>query len=297
MRRVYKGAAVCCVIRMMEDQDFYIDVMSDASMEAHPENQGGCFTVDLQKPISLLAHKWEVGLAEITFTQDWCPLIPEEIWARVLVNAKAGGVWIVHKEAVMSHAQSGKTYRNMTDLWKNCLDALVKKAFTVAKCQITNLLYVKDKKAKNIQLRGTVTGTKRPVRLELSTSLVQMLGFTRTQLVESRYFQTDAKMAIATPNTLYKPKLTRAINSLWVYTDIIQEHVTGSATSTLLRVIDVQQGEDLGRVLAYPSPHYFTLNSNNISSITIKIFTSKGGAPIQFVSPVNCRLYFRQVKK
>lgn len=136
----------------------------------------------------------------------------------------------------------------------------------------------------------------RPIRVEFSSSLLQILGFTRAQLTEERAFQTTITGELKTPLSHFDVKLSRGISSLWVYTDVIRGHVTGHSITPLLRVIPIDPtlNNDASRVLQFEKPYYFPVNLDEIQRITIQIYNAGGKENLTFATPVVCKLHFRK---
>lgn len=283
----------------MDYNHFFVNLPSDASMEAHPENQGGEYAVDLPEELALSPHQWEVALVQMTFNQDWNPMIPEDLWVAMCMNSAEGGKW-VNCQSVHADIKAGQEpIENVSQLWEKILKPLIEKAGAAAKVKAEGLTLVVDKETKRLSITGKlVSDPKAVVRMELSTSLIQMLGFTRSQLTDSRYFQTAADSSFKTAKTHFEPNLKRGIASLWIYTDIIANQITGDTMAPLLRVIPVDPnlGNDVSRVVEFKRDHFCPLQAGNIRTVKISIRNTYGLASIQFATPVICKLMFRRKK-
>ena len=71
------------------DQQFYIHLPSNASMQLQPENTSASYKVSLPSRIEL-EGEWEVGLAEITYSVSWFN-IPANEYFRVRVPSALAG--------------------------------------------------------------------------------------------------------------------------------------------------------------------------------------------------------------
>ena len=299
----------------MDNSSFFVDLPSDASMAVHPSNQGGSYTVDLPETISLSAHQWEVGLAEAIFQQDWQPALKEDVWVAFCKNDLTGGKFSRCGAAALTEEQLGKIAEatDFSTLFSTAIKPLILNAIKDAgleKENFSSALATRDEKTGRVKLTVKVFNPDNtPVRMELSQSLLQILGFTRSQLpVEGRYFITDLKRTIETPMSHFKPSLARAMTSLWVYTNIVRPHITGHSYSPLLRVIGIDHAAAAAagqedslitlsletRVVQYDKIHYYPLLSDEISSISILITNGGGRAPIKFSTPVFIKLHFRR---
>ena len=198
-------------------------------------------------------------------------------------------------------------YHNETDkLIEKTIVPLIKKAFIAAGAETSTLIVALVKKTHTNGLHHTVLKiqTKGVLlwRLELSTSLLQILGYTRSQLSEQRFFKPTPNIYTSEPTILasidseYNRDMSRAQSSLWVYSDLIKAHVVGHTTASLLRIIGIDKGSTSGntRVISFTHPHYYPLAQHDISDIRVSIYNIFGEKPINFRTPVICQLHFRR---
>ena len=304
----------------MDSSSFYVDIPSDASLLSHPTNHGGSFTVNLPETIHLSAYQWEVGLAEIIFQQDWQLVLREDIWIAFCKNDTEGGGYSDCGAFVMSESLLDKisAVDTFTSLWSEVLRPLFLNAIKAAgleKENFSDATAVQESDSGRVKINIKVYNpTNQPVILEMSQGLLQILGFTRSQLQkDGRYFVSNKDREIITPVSYFAPSLHRAITTLWVYTNIIKPHITGHTYSPLLRVIGVDEKEKSvnssnmsssakwiksnsfeTRVVQFDRIHYFPLLSDEISSISILICNGGGKSPVRFSTPVIVKLHFRR---
>lgn len=152
-------------------------------------------------------------------------------------------------------------------------------------------------------------------RLGMSESLYEILGFTRDQLVSSdsvHFFQPDgqvqdpqqatsSELVLKRSSLLVESKrpieISRGVDSLWIYSDIVTPQIVGDRKSPLLRIIP-SKGKSYGQtiVIHYDRPQYVSLSRQTISSIAIQIYNTYGLKPIPFNSHVILKLHFRKKK-
>lgn len=266
-------------------------------MLAHPANQGGDYSVDLVEQLTISPHQWEVALVEMIFSQDWNPIIPLDLWVTFCVNSATGGEWVKCSAEHAPRSAAGMNISTIDKMWAKVLKPLIKKAAARAEVTLSELDLVRDGKTNSVSLRVKAeTKTKKSVRLEFSSSLYQMLGFRPDQLVESRYFQTDQRSEIKSENSHFAANISRGVSSLWIYTDIIANQITGDSLSPLLRVIQVDPKieSNVSRVVEFQRPHFCALQAGNIQTIRVNIRNAYGLETIQFATPVVCKLMFRR---
>ena len=124
------------------------------------------------------------------------------------------------------------------------------------------------------------------VKVELSETLVKLLGFTKTSV-----FTKGTRIAADIYN------LQLSLSSLWVYTDIVEPTIVGDSVANLLRIIPVENTAKVGRrtvVRLYERPHYLKIMNNNIGMVEIEVTTSHGLSPILFKDLIVAKLHFRR---
>lgn len=310
----------------MDNSNFFVDVPSDASMEKYPSNHGGEFSVDLPISLSLSSHQWEVGLVEAIFTQEWSPVLEKDIWLQVSVDLGTGEFG----KPGTAYADSSKVVnmdtRNFEDIWEKLLTPMFLAALEESGVlkkdgydKTTAVTVTQAKQSQKITIK--ITPPTRPesaYRLELSQSLLRILGFTTEQLksipdsikklklntpslktLPRRFFFSDTKGEITTPSSVFSPSLDRGVSTLWIYTDIIKSHFTGHTLSPLLRIIAVDRTVEKNngsgvRLVRFDTVDYYPLRYDDVSTIRIRITNQGGLETIRFSSPVNIKLHFRR---
>ncbi len=119
-------------------------------------------------------------------------------------------------------------------------------------------------------------------KMVLSKHLAYMLGFNNTVL--SNQINTAE----------YPPDLRGGIDSLFVYSDIVQPQIVGDSMQPLLRTVPVggSYGDILHRV--FVSPHYVDVLHRDFSSIAISIKTDRD-LPVPFkFGKTFVKLHFRR---
>jgi len=132
------------------------------------------------------------------------------------------------------------------------------------------LKYRHDKKRFALKWTRPVEG---PIRL--CAGLARFLGF------GNGLYPVNVKTEGAAP---YEPALTGGLNTMFVYTDIMEHQQVGGTVAQLLRIIvpDTSQSGAM-RSERYIKPYYHPLCKSTIDTISIEIKTIEG-KPFPFVS-------------
>lgn len=281
----------------MSDNSFYITLPSDASMINHPENTGGSYIVDLPNTLHLNTHSWECALVEMIYNRDFPQLLKEDIWMGVCINDIENGTWKKCSMAMLTEKETSIVYEDVDTFINGPFKGLLKKIIKESKLTVKNLQVILDaNKHVQIKMDEIKHVSKMPIRIEMSSTLSRILGITQSQLKESHYLQSTRQFTLDSGRSYFPVKLTRAISSLWIYTNIIQSHITGHTTSPLLRVLplDSNSTNDSTNIVQIQRPYYFRLNQDEIQSIKIEIYNENGRVPIPFGSPVVLKLHIRR---
>lgn len=283
----------------MDSENFYVCLPSNSSLLAHAGNHGGSYTVDLPIPLQLASHGWEVALSQIVFSQDWPVLVKGDIWVTACVNDVSSGSWKTCQQTFPTAVELAGAEDSMEGFLKKTVAPLITRALTAADIKEVDVKFTRtgtgDKKRVSFT-SPTTTESKTPVRLQLSDTLLHILGFSRTQLVDGVYFQTDNQLKFNIGPSRFAPSRRRSVQTLWIYSDIIHPYITGHMLTPLLRTVDVDSRVDYGttRVVDFERLEYHRVNGSEINSIRIAIYNIGGKAPIEFATNVTCKLHFQR---
>ncbi len=111
-------------------------------------------------------------------------------------------------------------------------------------------------------------------------------------------FGSEVSYAFTKPVSIaaYPPDVSCALNTLFVYTDLVEYQVVGNILAPLLRTVPITgvYGETVGCV--FLSPHYLRLRKKTIDSVEINIKDSAGNnIGFQFGNTI-VKLHLRQQK-
>ena len=105
------------------NDNFYLMLPSNSSMDVFPDNTLSKFKVNLSQPIDLNPHNWEVGLAEIQFPVSWYNIRKERNFViKDIYNtteAEANSLFVLKRDMAdprlefNRESQASLTYRTM----------------------------------------------------------------------------------------------------------------------------------------------------------------------------------------
>ena len=243
---------------------FYMTLPSNSSMDVHPDNSLTDYKVRLPQPLSLQGE-WEVGLVEITYPHRWYNVpentkffykLPEDVdWRR--------------KDILPGY------YEKPSDL----LHAMKDDAFK----DYIHFNYSKRSEKVKITLKeGSMLSIKDPI--------CAMLGFAipkKQKVTEQRQFESGEYPAEFVADV-------RPIQHLFVYTDIIEDHIVGDSKVPLIRTVKVSGEYGDAVMLNFENPHYIPLKQKFIDTIQTSI-RDDTGKKIRFTrGRVILKLHFRQ---
>ena len=101
--------------------DFYLTLPSNSSISQYPDNHGGQFYTKLPQSIDLSAMGYEVGLAEIQYSNTYANVKTDQAWL-IYEADKYKGMQLVHiPEGLYASAES----------LIESLNALIRKSFSL----------------------------------------------------------------------------------------------------------------------------------------------------------------------
>ena len=127
------------------------------------------------------------------------------------------------------------------------------------------------------------------IKLELSPTLLKMLGYNETEIFTIRGRNHTAITAKNAPN------LKCTLPTFWLYANIVAPISVGHQLVNLLRIVPVESNKGGKTIIkSYERPHFVNLAMNHISVIEIMINTAYGLAPVDFIDHVIVKLQFRK---
>ncbi len=182
---------------------------------------------------------------------------------------------------------------------------------------VVKLVYSRGQNYLSIQI-----STKEHIiwRIQMSDALYRILGI-RPEQLESGAFITpdtftykkksynDARLVeIQIPKDVGLSKrlrgankidLTRGVESLWIYSNIIKPSIVGHSFVPLLRVVPLKKKTKNNgvTVATFTHPYYHPLALHTLTDVEIKIYNTYGKTPIAFASDVICMLHVRKRKQ
>lgn len=278
---------------------FFVTLPSNTKEEG---NLTGDYTCTMPDPIELLGD-WQVGLAEITYTNSWDTLRKAAIWLSTFNydNVHAGIDTIRprvsyiripdgHYGTIQSlidgiHAAIAKFWMDESEM----LTGIVGDNAALREAHAPFIAKIKRSKKGSVTL--TYDETIHRVNIKLRQSQVQQM-YLSPNLMSMLGLKYAVEENLVTAE--YPPNLLGDVSTLYVYVDIIAPQIVGNVKAPLIRNIAVTG--DYGRVITvdFPNVHYVDLLNRSFQSITISIKSESGWTiPFNFGKTV-VKLHFRR---
>ena len=257
--------------------DFYIDLVSNASLSEYPDNTLSRFVNKLSKAIEF-EDEWEVAINEIFYPITFLPNDHEIEFSLITViddiHTDAGKVLkFVYNAAEHISEILSRINQQIEDLTRTKTDDVE----TIIPPQIVML------GTDFVHIQTGVVKYKKDVQKEpfkflylkfLDKNFHHVLGVSfesYRQFIEASLekFKTDNQRIFRTaPYDL--PNTQISSNLMFIYTDIIRPHLVGDVVSPLLRVAPLSRGQysSIGHVV-FSRPYYFKVSKNRIETISI----------------------------
>ena len=240
---------------------FYVTLPSNSSMDVYPNNTLSKFSTKLKTPIKLEGH-YEVALVEIMYPLS-CKYRTD------------GDIVLKYEETTVTFNVKFYVYETLSEMVE-----FINDYFQTTKIQM-EIAY-------NIRTQKIAIMIPQGVTLTFTNKVEKEFGFTASEFVCKKtgdVFTSDLKVK----------NVLNTLNTLYVYSDIVEYQVVGDVNAPLLQVVASNHSSGTTYVdKIYDSPHYVPVSRSNIDSIEINILTEFGRA-IQFTSGrVIVKLHFRR---
>jgi hypothetical protein len=300
---------------------FYVTLPSNASAETFPTNTIAQYATLLPQRMNL-DGEWEVGMTEFSYPVSWYN-INENQWFKmtaysaresdgVLVDVGEPRIYI--PEGYYSSAK--ELVDTMRDCWirywGKCRTELDDKKITIlpddrktkvpAGTQLSNEERATMAREDEDEVPGMDQYSLRMIFNDKTHKLKCIFGHADYQLSFSRALADILAMTKRNWNEMLMISETeidvnRNCNSLFVYTDIVQDSIVGDVKAPLLRSVIAhgRYGENVRDI--FTKPMYIPLKSNHFDTVKISI-KSQVGDPVKFnYGTSSVTLHFRRVAR
>lgn len=223
---------------------FYLTLPSNSSLDHFPNNTLTNYITRLPRPLELHGQ-WEVGIVEFHYPFSWYNVQADEV-SLLCISKTDDGVKSVKVTVREGYYNSGKAF----------IDALNNEIRTAHQDSI-NLRYDKFNQKAVLIVNDNA-------KVVLSDVLQEILRFTNRKCNPGIHMSS----AILDVN--------RGVDSLYIYSDVVQPHVVGDKLVPLMRIVPIQ-GKP-GQSIAHTFDHvkYFPVQNNSFFSVEVDIRDDSG---------------------
>ena len=246
---------------------FYVTLPSNSSRREFPDNSLTHYTTKLRNPIKL-EGQYEVSLVEMIYPKNWKYRNDANI--RLYQNNNSNEFTII------------KVQFFVNETLKELL------------ARLNNLFSISDTAAEieyHDQSGKIFILLPENAKLVFEDGIESVFGFNNFEFTGS--LKENKELIVFYSENVVNSKLNN-INSLYIYTDIVEYQIVGDVNAPLLQVVST--GNEANSLIEkiYDSPHYIPVMRSNIETIEIDI-RSDLGEKIQFQSgQVIIKLHFRR---
>ena len=262
----------------MEPSDFYLTLPSNASMHTHPTNTLTHYITTLPKRI-LLRGQWECGLVEVQYPHSWYNIVDDDAGFAVTLPIDEEHPRSLHTKTV----RIGTGYYK--DPWSLILSINASLRRVVGEGRV--------KLSYNI-ITHKVSVHMAPNTVFRAAILTAVLGFRTTTLdyLPKDPDAPDFKVLITEANTVIT--MERGLDSLYIYTDVVEPRVVGDSLVPLLRIIPVsgRHGDIVSKT--FDKIHYVPVLYKEFGTIEIDIRDDTGNRVPFEVGKVTVTLHFQR---
>jgi len=257
---------------------FYLTLPSNSSMDIYPDNKTSNFIVNLPNALELNNRNWEVGFSEIQFPHLWYNISKgRNTIKRVVTNPTTEELNYffpieegkdVAKETEKRKQLLSRKPDDMTIEYK--IDINIPEGYYSSIEQLISILQRQESGNPN-----PIHYSYNPIsrRSIIQTSNQTKLYFQNSDIARCLGFKSDH----VTGNTVSEFTSTvKKYNSIYVYTDIIQNQNVGDYKVPLLRVVPVISLYGENSCVRYDRPHFIPISRHNIQTIEVNLRDDTG---------------------
>ena len=291
-------------------KDFYLDLFSSSSTDIYPNNTLSHFCNKSSVPLCLEDHM-EVGLCEASFVAsvnnvphtkftnfkifDFLYKYPNENFYGQMYEFTLEPGFYETPQHLCDYINK-KVWEKVTRLKDTVIfkfDTVVGKiVFSYPDENYFSFILMREM----LVLMGVVEERKDVPEFQITLGSTKPSDGYMYHNVMRKFKDKDEYISVV-PKTdkMTYPPLLDYLDSIYCYTDIIQEQITGDTKSSLLRVVALKSDPNKRVTRCFANPHYVPLRSRHIVAINIELRDSNGNF-ILFTSGryTRIRLHFRK---
>ena len=254
---------------MESESSFYLICPSNASMNLYSDNTPGEFRINLPKRIKLRG-RYEVGLAEISYPVTF------ETFDKV----SSYRLKTIHNGRPGSSVLTKTLYLNVEELLDEIIDKIAASQGWHSVSHVISRCFT-YKKLQNRVTHNLIGG----LSVRLSQEVSDLLGY------------KDSNWISSTGCATYPPDIRNGMHQLFVYSNIVEPQLVGDVYAPLLRTVAIAANITRGaqrETVAFDSPHYVSVITDEISTIEINIKRDSGENVSFLTGKSVCTLHFRR---
>ena len=299
--------------------DFNVVLPSNSNLSSHPSNTPDDYTVRLNRPISLVGD-WEVALINIHYPHNWFDFTKKVKVYWVYVNDHVGLDKVAQSEqhTVITYNESQQSPVITFDSHTTVRNS----HFTFYPAHFSTVQEIGDLLCRQLEQGIKTEGREPGVRITFqydyetrfghihcnygnlyvycdSNYLARMIGITAVNI---RPHEIDSLSTIELSELFLlhggmKSQFLK-LDSIYVYTNLIQNQYVGDSESPLLGIVPIQKRTQDKNFFVFNPITYLPLAMSNFQDVKIALRTVRGEKlPFpQFTPNVVCTLRFRRCK-
>jgi hypothetical protein len=228
--------------------DFYLTLLSNASMDIYPDNKTSCFNVHLPKTITLNGH-WCLAITEIHYQHNILNVTEGNNTVHSLVRAKN----FEQKIPCGHYEKIEDVITKMNQYWSDALP-------------VDGLLEI-DSSTKS--LKYSADGLKYILRLKFENRLAMQLGFEPNKDISPRLLE------LALPGDVSRG----TPDEMLIYCNIVEPQIVGDELARVIRIVNIPKK---GVIFGQPQHHefqrlqYIDVSKKQFDTISIELRDKSG---------------------
>ena len=262
---------------LIMSNEYFVDVVSNASMDIFPDNTFSSFINRLPKELNL-EGEWLVAVQEIIYPLSF------KVTKRKVTWAISYDRYVGRTKYEFIYSENDKIKTIIDNFNKSLRTAYLNENKHLKPDEINppmlSLVIVQEEgkpEKEKVKLKfGKLPESNRPIYFYcVDHTFMRALGF---DLYSFTLKVIDAnKNGYDEITAQHQPELGPKSHLVFIYSDIVHEHFVGDTYARVLRVIPLNRGQsDTLHHTTFTTPYYYPVRANRIEDIGIKICNEEG---------------------
>ena len=247
------------------------------------------YRTHLSRSVQFNPSEWEVGLSEIIYSRTWHNVVDAVVTAHCPHEGEEGEPLKFVQESCTLPVMQYNSPEHFLTVWNECITKKCKSGIRISYDALSKHTVIKLAPGYMLELNSNLSiiagfGEYKKTIIHAGDDLPYVENDPQVNVIKARYAKSPLPV-----------NLNRLINTLYVYTDLVEPQLVGDAYVPLIRAVVDRSGEKGETVSTYyTNVHYVNVTRGAIHDVHVHI-TDDRGRDIPFDGGrVTVKLHFRK---